>query len=309
MSVHPTPTAAQSMNYQPADSNAITSRVGSTFAVIPNVFRFKGACCGAPPLPQKIHIVPAPHPIDTPIAAQEIAVNVTKSHAQTSSAIQSYIPQYICCGYCSRGLTANQTFNNDKGEPMFTYELEQPCCKYPRLASFGPNKEPIGHLEFRSTPCSWHLKTACCLAFCRTASFPEFPYVVAVNAKEEEKLSLRRPPVQGKCLLCSCSHFSCSTQEICCCALLPDVPFHKYETIYGSSGTNIHVGSVNVRGAYGYDKACCGMNRKFGIRPEIAIQYQMNQQLPIENVSKPRIAPKQFGTTFPHRIGLTFCSI
>ena len=275
----------QAPNYQasPSQGNDITSRVGSSFAVIPNVFAFTDAC-GAPPLPQKMHIVPAPLPIDSPLAAKQISVNVTNAHAQNPSAIQSFIPQSLCCGFGSRGLLADQTFNDATGNPMFSFKMVTPCCQHPRVTSFGPNQQEIGHLQWNRTPCGMVCAMAMCACICRTATLPEHAYLSAVDAKGQEKLTFRTAAQEGKCVLFDHCCASTTHTQHGCCAVPPDMPFLEHRTIYGPMGEGQPIGSINVRGAYGYDKAC-GCLREFGVRPELAVQYQLNKQLTTEDVS------------------------
>jgi len=71
-----------------------------------------------------------------------------------------------------------------------------------------------------------------------------------------------------------------------CCANLPDYPFHDKQTLYGPMPEkNNKLGEINVRGSYGYDSSCCGIVKKFGVRPEMMTEISLGAPLSFEDTT------------------------
>jgi hypothetical protein len=264
---------------QESGGNPIIGAVGPRFGLIPRIYPFNEGC-GSPSLPQQIHVVPLPQAIENPLQVKQVV-------AQTASlqpVFQSTIPQqtFLCFQNWTSGVLANQEFKDANSKQVWKISDEHCCLMKPVLKSYNAQNQELGNLEWGKPPCVTQLMYCLCAIISRTPTVDEYAWLRAVDGYGKERLTFREPAKEGRCLCFDLCKTSYTVTQAGCCANLPDQPFYEQTQIYGPMGDPTVVGSIEVRGAYGYDTEC-GCAKVFGVRPEVVTQVSVNPNLSYED--------------------------
>jgi len=290
----PQPQQQQPQQYN--QNNEIFKNVGGpNFAILPRVEEFEepcGCCSDKPRMLHGMHIVPSPGRLTMHHQAVSFAQGVMAAHAngQKTGLSSDLRPETCLWRVFQKEMFHKQEFKDKEGKILFTVDqaLRCGCIRHGPLRVHGPDGETEwGRLEFGQMGWCDQLQTILCLMIARTPEIDEWPYLIAVDENGVEKMTFRHPKQEGRCLFDQRVHAGKKEKGPCAmlCGDLPnDKRIHQKHAIYGPMGESNPIGSIEVRGATGYDNlGCCKIVH--GIRPELVANVSLPPGMSTKNAA------------------------